>query len=54
LLIAKSDPLRRQLQEIHETLANVGYAFIGVHAAAALFHHYVRRDNTLALMWPRR
>lgn len=53
LLIAKSDPLRRQLQEIHETLANVGYAFIGVHAAAALFHHYVRRDNTLALMWPR-
>lgn len=53
LLIAKSEPLRRQLQEVHETIANIGYAFIGVHAAAALFHHYIRRDNTLSLMWPR-
>jgi len=53
LLIAKSEPLHRPLQAIHETIANVGYALIGVHAAAALFHHYIRRDNTLSLMWPR-
>ncbi len=23
-----------------------------LHAAAALWHHYFVRDNTLALMWP--
>jgi hypothetical protein len=31
-----------------------GYFLIGLHAAAALFHHYARRDNTLRLMWRRR
>ncbi len=30
----------------------VGYFLIGLHAAAALFHHYVMRDNTLARMLP--
>ena len=49
------DPARRDtLKEIHETLATVGYFLIGLHAAAALFHHYVMRDNTLRLMMPRR
>jgi cytochrome b561 len=37
---------------IHESLATAGYFLIGVHAAAALFHHYVKRDNTLKLMSP--
>jgi len=23
-----------------------------MHAAAAVFHHYLLRDNTLRLMWP--
>jgi cytochrome b561 len=32
----------------------VGYYLIGLHALAALFHHYVVRDNTLARMLPRR
>lgn len=54
LLLAQSEPLGRQLKDRHETLANVGYALIGLHAAAALFHHYIRRDNTLAVVWPRR
>ena len=52
LLVSKSEPLARRLKSLHETLANVGYALIGVHVAATLFHHYVRRDNTLGLMWP--
>lgn len=52
LLLTKSEPIARQLKDVHETTANVGYALIGVHVVAALFHHYVRRDNTLALMWP--
>ena len=31
---------------------NVGYFLIGLHAAAALFHHYVTHDNTLSRMLP--
>jgi superoxide oxidase len=27
-----------------------GYALIGLHAAAALLHHYLLRDNTRKLM----
>jgi cytochrome b561 len=33
-------------------LGQAGYALVGLHAAAALWHHHVIRDNTLALMWP--
>jgi cytochrome b561 len=32
----------------------VGYFLIGLHAAAALFHHYVLRDDTLTRILPRR
>ncbi len=40
------------LKSIHETLGNAGYFFIAFHAAAALFHHYVQKDNTLLRMIP--
>ncbi|EOC0702235.1 cytochrome b/b6 domain-containing protein [Salmonella enterica subsp. enterica serovar Kokomlemle] len=40
------------LEGIHKTLANAGYFFVAAHAAAALFHHYVQRDNTLIRMLP--
>lgn len=47
------DPeLRRSLKNIHEFIANSDYFIIGLHAAAALFHHYVMRDNTLLRMLP--
>ncbi|RLM09346.1 cytochrome B [Gibbsiella quercinecans] len=36
----------------HKTLANLGYWLIGLHAAAALFHHYLVKDNTLLRMMP--
>ncbi|HQR20538.1 MAG TPA: cytochrome b [Burkholderiaceae bacterium] len=52
-LVAPSKPLAHTIKEVHEVLANLGYGLIGLHAAAALFHHYVMRDNTLQLMWPR-
>lgn len=38
----------------HETLAPLGYWLIGLHAAAALFHHYLLKDNTLLRMMPAR
>ncbi len=40
------------LKSIHEILGNAGYFFIAFHAAAALFHHYVQKDNTLLRMIP--
>ncbi|MHA6311376.1 cytochrome b561 [Pantoea sp. S-LA4] len=38
----------------HETLAPLGYWLIGLHAVAALFHHYLLKDNTLLRMMPAR
>lgn len=40
-------------KEIHETGGTIGYYLIGLHAVAALFHHYVMRDNTLVRMLPK-
>ena len=42
------------LKSWHETLANLGYFLIGLHAAAALAHHYFWKDNTLLRMMPRK
>ncbi|MFZ3082143.1 cytochrome b [Rhodoferax ferrireducens] len=51
-LIGPDKALAAQLKEIHEFVGTAGYFLIGGHAAAALFHHYVQRDNTLLRMWP--
>jgi cytochrome b561 len=51
-LIGPDKALAGQLKEIHEFVGTAGYFLIGGHAAAALFHHYVQRDNTLLRMWP--
>ncbi len=40
--------------DLHETVGNIGYFLIAAHAAAALFHHYVQKDNTLLRMLPER
>jgi cytochrome b561 len=49
-LIDKSQDTAKWLKEIHETIATAGYFLVGIHAAAALYHHYIKRDNTLKLM----
>lgn len=51
-LIAKNKDLAKTLKNIHELIGTAGYYLIGIHAAAALFHHYIKRDNTLARMLP--
>jgi cytochrome b561 len=51
-LIGVDKPLAHTLAEGHETIGTIGYGLIGVHAAAALFHHFVRRDTTLRRMLP--
>jgi cytochrome b561 len=53
-LIGENRALAKQLEEVHETAGNVGYFLIGIHAAAALVHHYLQRDNTLTRMLPDR
>ena len=40
------------VKEVHEVLANVLLAIAGVHAAAALAHHWIFRDRTLRRMLP--
>ena len=51
-LIAENKDLGKTLKEIHETVGTIGYYVIGLHAAAAIFHHYIKRDNTLIRMLP--
>ena len=53
-LIGENKDTADLIKEIHETGATVGYFLIGAHAAAALFHHYVIKDDTLRRMLPRR
>lgn len=53
-LLAPNKGLAGDIKEIHETVAVLGYWLIGLHAAAALFHHYIRRDDVLRRMLPQR
>jgi len=53
-LLAENKALAHDLKEVHETFGTVGYFLIGLHALAALFHHYIARDNTLVRMLPGR
>ena len=42
------------LESLHGTIGTIGYYLIGLHAAAALYHHYFMRDDTLLRMLPQR
>ena len=52
-LIAEDRPLAKYLLEVHKA---VGFSLLGLitlHALAALYHHFWRRDDTLRAMLPR-
>lgn len=49
-LMAPNAATAEWLEDIHEIGATIGYYLIGVHAVAALFHHYLLKDNTLIRM----
>ncbi len=53
MLVGPDQALKNQVKEIHETLGTAFYLVIGLHAMAALFHHYMLGDNTLRRMWRR-
>ncbi|RWM35223.1 cytochrome b [Mesorhizobium sp.] len=42
----------RNIRELHELCANGILIAAGLHALAALYHHFVRRDGVLARMLP--
>jgi cytochrome b561 len=52
-LIGEDKGFAELVKEIHEVGGTIGYFLIGIHAVAALYHHYVMRDNTLRRMLPR-
>lgn len=49
-LVAKNKELADQLKDLHETLNWTMLALIGLHAAAALKHHFIDRDTVLLRM----
>lgn len=53
-LLDANKALAENLEDIHEVIGTLGYWLIGLHAAAALLHHYVLHDDTLRRMLPTR
>lgn len=51
-LVGQSKALAEQVKEWHETAGTIAYFLIGFHALAALFHHYVVKDDALRRMLP--
>lgn len=51
-LIATNKPLAKEIKYWHELIGQIGYGVIGLHALAALAHHYLQKDNTLTRMLP--
>ncbi len=53
-LIDTDKALAKQIKEVHEFVGTTGYYLIGAHALAALYHHFVKHDNTLTRILPPR
>jgi cytochrome b561 len=53
-LLAKNAPLGHEIADIHGTLGDAILWLAGLHAVAALFHHFVLRDDVLLSMFPAR
>jgi cytochrome b561 len=51
-LIGTDRPLAKQLLDVHETVGLLLLGLIALHVAAALYHHFWRRDDTLDAMLP--
>jgi len=51
-LFGPDKALRPAIKAAHELLGNAFYFVIGLHALAALYHHFIRRDDVLRRMAP--
>ena len=52
--IKKNKAIFGPTEDMHGYLAYALFALAGLHALAALWHHFVLRDGVLARMWPAR
>lgn len=53
-LLDENKELAKTIKNIHTTVGEIGYYVIALHTVAALFHHYVVKDNTLLRMLPKK
>jgi cytochrome b561 len=53
-LVAENHALGQSVAKVHQYLGDTIVWLAGFHAAAALFHHFVLRDEVLATMLPAR
>lgn len=51
-LIGENKNLAKQIKEVHEFVGTTGYYLLGLHVIAALYHHYIKRDDTLTRILP--
>lgn len=49
-MLPENEALAHTLEDLHGTIGEVFYWVIGAHVLAALWHHMVRRDDTLRRM----
>ncbi len=49
-LMAPNADLAHQLEDLHKTIGSAFYWIIGFHILAGLYHHFVRKDDTLRRM----
>ena len=50
-MVAKNPELAGIFKNIHEVSANAFIALLAAHLGAALYHHFVLRDDTLRRIW---
>lgn len=49
-LLSPHEGLAQRFEDLHELIGTAFYWVVGLHVAAALYHHFVRRDDTLRRM----
>ncbi len=49
-LLPEDEALAHALEDLHGTIGELFYWVIGAHVVAALWHHFLRRDDTLRRM----
>lgn len=49
-LLAADESLAQQLEALHGDIGEIFYWVIGAHVLASLYHHFMRRDDTLRRM----
>jgi cytochrome b561 len=50
-LVGEHEALAHRLEDLHGAIGEIFYWVIGAHVLAALYHHFVRRDDTLRRMF---